>query len=100
MFVIRIGQSTPKKANFCYSKFPAMRLVLSILFIAILFSCNNKSDSNNGNITLGQYFYYGDTGVQTAGIKMIPITTPVGNFRVWTKRIGSNPKIKVLLLHG
>lgn len=77
-----------------------MRLLLSLFFIAILFSCNNKSDSNNGNITVGQYFNYGDTGVQTAGIKMIPITTPVGNFRVWTKRIGSNPKIKVLLLHG
>nr|O05420.1 RecName: Full=Proline iminopeptidase; Short=PIP; AltName: Full=Prolyl aminopeptidase; Short=PAP [Elizabethkingia meningoseptica]BAA19688.1 prolyl aminopeptidase [Elizabethkingia meningoseptica] len=31
---------------------------------------------------------------------MIPITTPVGNFKVWTKRFGTNPKIKVLLLHG
>ncbi len=36
----------------------------------------------------------------TSGIKMIPITTPVGKFKVWTKRVGNNPKIKVLLLHG
>lgn len=36
----------------------------------------------------------------TGGIKMIPITTPKGEFKVWTKRIGNNPKIKVLLLHG
>lgn len=31
---------------------------------------------------------------------MIPIQTPKGRFNVWTKRIGNNPKIKVLLLHG
>ena len=31
---------------------------------------------------------------------MIPISTPAGTFRVWTKRFGNNPRIKVLLLHG
>lgn len=36
----------------------------------------------------------------TGGIKMIPITTPVGKFKVWTKTVGNNPRIKVLLLHG
>jgi proline iminopeptidase len=36
----------------------------------------------------------------TGGIQMIPISTPVGKFNVWTKRVGNNPKIKVLLLHG
>ena len=31
---------------------------------------------------------------------MVPIDTPNGNFRVWTKRGGTNPDLKVLLLHG
>ena len=31
---------------------------------------------------------------------MIPIKTPVGDFKVWTKRFGNNPRIKVLFLHG
>jgi proline iminopeptidase len=31
---------------------------------------------------------------------MVDIDTPSGKFRVWTKRVGSNPKLKVLLLHG
>lgn len=31
---------------------------------------------------------------------MIPIDTPIGTFRVWTKRVGTNPDLKVLLLHG
>jgi len=38
--------------------------------------------------------------VLSGGARMIPITTPVGDFRVWTKRVGTNPDLKVLLLHG
>ena len=38
--------------------------------------------------------------VLSGGSRMIPITTPAGEFRVWTKRVGNNPDIKVLLLHG
>ena len=36
----------------------------------------------------------------SGGVRMIPISTPKGEFRVWTKRVGNNPRIKVLLLHG
>lgn len=38
--------------------------------------------------------------VLTGGVRMIPIQTPRGTFRVWTKRVGNNPTQKVLLLHG
>ncbi len=38
--------------------------------------------------------------VLAGGVKMIPIATPKGTFHVWTKRVGNNPKLKVLLLHG
>ncbi len=34
------------------------------------------------------------------GVRLIPITTPQGNFRVWTKRVGHSPGKKVLILHG
>jgi proline iminopeptidase len=36
----------------------------------------------------------------SGGVRLIPITTPVGAFRVWTRRFGNNPRIKLLLLHG
>ena len=42
----------------------------------------------------------GRDDVLTGGVKMIPVQTPKGTFRVWTKRVGNNPRIKVLLLHG
>lgn len=31
---------------------------------------------------------------------MIPVNTSAGEFKVWTKKFGDNPRIKVLLLHG
>ncbi len=31
---------------------------------------------------------------------MIPIETPSGTFKVWTKKIGDSPTMKLLLLHG
>ena len=51
-------------------------------------------------MSVAKYFAPVDSGVQVAGIKMVTIQTPVGKFKVWTKRIGNNPRIKVLLLHG
>ncbi|UGQ46794.1 proline iminopeptidase-family hydrolase [Massilia endophytica] len=47
--------------------------------------------------------YFDNTGrsdVLSGGARMIPIQTPKGQFKVWTKRVGNNPTIKVLLLHG
>jgi len=81
---------------------------LPLLFVILFFvSCNNPEITQPGSVSppgsdihLTEYFNYGDTGVQTAGIKMIPVKTPAGTFNVWTKRFGNNPRIKVLLLHG
>ena len=42
----------------------------------------------------------GRDDVLSGGVRMIPIETPKGTFHVWTKRVGNNPRIKVLLLHG
>jgi proline iminopeptidase len=47
--------------------------------------------------------YFDQTGrsdVLSGGARMIPIETPAGRFKVWTKRVGNNPSIKLLLLHG
>ena len=73
-----------------------MRLIILFLFVSFAFSCKQKATSPS----VAEYFNYTDSGVQSGGVRMIPIKTPVGVFKVWTKRFGSNPKIKVLLLHG
>ncbi|MGE0811880.1 MAG: proline iminopeptidase-family hydrolase [Vicinamibacterales bacterium] len=44
--------------------------------------------------------YAGLPDVLSGGARRIAITTPKGEFHVWTKRVGNSPRIKVLLLHG
>jgi proline iminopeptidase len=52
-------------------------------------------------LTMNHYLDYSDRDdVLSGGVKMIPVDTPKGTFRVWTKRIGNNPTAKMLLLHG
>jgi proline iminopeptidase len=36
----------------------------------------------------------------SGGSRRIPIDTAAGRFEVWTKRVGNNPSVRVLLLHG
>lgn len=46
------------------------------------------------------HFKSDEGAVKTGGVRMIPIETPKGTFKVWTKRVGNDPRIKLLLLHG
>lgn len=58
---------------------------------------HNVNDSNAPSPYLD---YAGRDDILSGGVKLIPITTPKGTFRVWTKRIGNHPTMKVLILHG
>jgi proline iminopeptidase len=76
-------------------------LLVFICCVATVLSCTQTNKNKTGSeMTVAEYFNYGDSTVQSGGVKMIPIQTPVGKFNVWTKRFGNNPRIKVLLLHG
>lgn len=44
--------------------------------------------------------YAGLDDVLSGGARRIWVDTPKGRYRVWTKRVGNNPGLKVLLLHG
>ena len=80
------------------------RQLLGALSVSLVFfgACGRQapppSPASSGP-SLATYFAP-DAGVDTAGVRQIPIQTPKGTFKVWTKRFGSNPRIKLLLLHG
>lgn len=77
-----------------------MRLITLLLTVCIICACKSEPNSATAkNLSNASYFTYGDSP-ESGGVKMIPIKTPGGNFKVWTKRFGNNPKIKILLLHG
>ena len=87
--------------NFCTQTNNMRKLCFFLAALTLFFSCQVKVDTPvERSVAVNEYFNYKDTGVQDGGVRMIPITTPVGNFNVWTKRFGNNPKIKILLLHG
>jgi proline iminopeptidase len=72
-----------------------MKRLLSFVFIIAIFSCNNNNKTSTAIATDDLY-----KEVQTGGVKIISIETPKGKFNIWTKSIGNNPKIKLLLLNG
>ncbi|HEY3429815.1 MAG TPA: proline iminopeptidase-family hydrolase [Cyclobacteriaceae bacterium] len=71
-----------------------MKKILPLLLLTLI-CCNTKVSVDHGKIA---YNDLNETGVKSGGINMIPIHG--GKFKVWTKRVGNNPTIKVLLLHG
>ncbi|MGF2413382.1 proline iminopeptidase-family hydrolase [Ferruginibacter sp.] len=72
------------------------KLFFGIACLAII-SCNDQAKETAATTTTNNSLY---NEVQTGGIKVFPIETPKGKFNIWTKRIGNNPKIKLLLLNG
>jgi proline iminopeptidase len=44
--------------------------------------------------------YSGRVDALGGGAQRIPVTTPSGVHKVWVKRVGNNPDLRVLLLHG
>jgi len=73
---------------------------LFFLLVAVFAVAGCSQSAGKGDISLADYFAAQDSGVQNGNIKLVSIRTPKRNFRVWTKRFGNNPAIKVLLLHG
>ncbi len=74
-------------------------MILVTVSAFILLGCANDSAPER----TASADYFDNTGrddVLSGGVRMIPVATPKGNFRVWTKRVGNNPTMKVLLLHG
>lgn len=72
--------------------------------MSTIFACKQEKKSMQNlkeNNKINNYHTFERKADQfSGGIQMIPVETASGTFKVWTKRVGNNPKIKVLLLHG
>jgi len=81
-----------------------MKNIIHYLYaFLLLFGCKQASETvmESDKASCETYLSFENRDDQfTGGIKMIPITTEKGTFKVWTKRVGNNPTKKVLLLHG
>jgi proline iminopeptidase len=73
-------------------------LALSVALTLAIASCSSSDDTDRAG--LAAYFAPGTDTPRNGGVRMLPVSTPKGTYRVWTKRFGHNPKVKVLLLNG
>jgi len=70
-----------------------MKNLIAFLILALVVSCERLGPD-------ASYFKPHSEGIQTGGVRLISVETPKGSFNVWTKRVGNNPRMKLLLLHG
>ena len=73
---------------------------LTILLAAVLLLHGCAVQPTPAPVPAAYFDSSGRADLLSGGVRMIPVTTPRGTFKVWTKRVGNNPRIKVLLLHG
>lgn len=80
-----------------------MKWYILIAIIIFMNGCKNNTppvEVSNNLAQTNNYFEDNTTGIKTGGVKIIPITSNNRTFNIWTKRIGNNSKVKVLLLNG
>lgn len=76
-------------------------LLLLTSLLLVIFGCSKKESGISEQTQGSSYLdYSGRDDILSGGVKMIPIQTSAGEFNVWTKRVGNNPDMKLLLLHG
>lgn len=77
------------------------KLVMIVIAVVLAAACSQNVKVKTETESLNGYFdNTGREDVLSGGVRMITIDTPKGKFRVWTKRVGNNPRIKLLTLHG
>jgi proline iminopeptidase len=84
------------------------RIAVLATAVLVLLACRSRTTTGeaapraatNDAVPSSYLDYSRRDDVLAGGVKMIPVATPKGAFKVWTKRIGNSPTTKVLLLHG
>ena len=77
-----------------------VRSIFAGLLGALSLLVGGAAMSQTSTPTAAYYDTHGKADAWSGGARLIEITTPLGKYHVWTKRVGNNPKLKVLLLHG
>jgi proline iminopeptidase len=77
------------------------KIILLLLILSTgLLACKQADRSAGTGTDLTSYLTDTASGLKTGGVQVVQISTPKGKFNIWTKKIGNNPKMKLLLLNG
>jgi proline iminopeptidase len=78
---------------------PALKQI-ALVAVIVCFESAQACPAADPTTPIGYFDNTGRTDVLSGGVKTIEVQTPKGKFKVWTKRVGNNPRVKLLLLHG
>jgi proline iminopeptidase len=70
----------------------------ALICMMLLNACGDSVVPHSPDI--GAYHKDDARGVKTGGVQVVPVVMEGDTFRIWTKRIGNNPKTRLLLLNG
>lgn len=78
------------------------RLLLAASAALVLAGCHRTEPAapTPAEPPASYYASGGHADAWSGGARLVEIATPKGKFHVWIKRVGNNPKLKLLLLHG
>lgn len=76
-----------------------MKNIIYLMLLMLIQSCQPRQSETSVSMNEhSEYLSLNEEGIKSGGVQLISIDS--GKYKVWTKRIGNNPKIKLLLLHG
>jgi len=76
------------------------RIIIALSLALGLGACGSAPLGNSTTPPASYFDNKANADSWSGGAQLVPIKTPKGDFHVWIKRVGNNPKLKVLLLHG
>lgn len=76
------------------------RLMTATCVLGLVLVACGQMPEENAELAVEPEVEAADDLLPAGEVRMIPVETPKGTFKVWTKRIGDSPTMKVLLLHG
>lgn len=76
-----------------------MKNIIYLMLLMLIQSCQPRQSETSVSMNEhSEYLSLNEEGIKSGGVQLISIDS--GKYKVWTKRIGNNPKIRLLLLHG
>src|SRR6202049_343162 len=95
------GTLGPSRGALCVPSWARLTVDASRASASMIWGSGLFAGIDEEGARMSDYLDYSGRGDRLGGgARMIPLSTPAGTFRVWTKRIGNNPDLKLLLLHG
>ncbi len=79
---------------------PVKKLFIRLLFFSLLAGSACRPSAPAPGVDCATYLTSQESGIRNGNVRIVTLETAKGPMKLWTKRIGNNPSIKLLTLNG